>query len=266
MNPYFLNSTLVPAARDAVALIVHPHTQRTGGNTIRRRVLESVYGRSRVYNDFNVAQAKKWPDLTDTDLDGFRAFTGHFDFRDNGLKRPVFPIAVLRHPVYRAVSLYHFIAKKDTHRHHELARQCGLEEFYRRASAETPGYFRELQCRRICSHPDARMALNFINTRYLGVAFTEHLDQFVSILGAALEWPKVAADSMPPDADRYDAEVTPSFRALVLEQNAEDLALYEAVANGTAPFALNRTSPRASFLQRTKNALRPTVRKLRGIK
>lgn len=266
MNPYFLNSILVPAARDTSALIVHPHTQRTGGNTIRRKVLESVYGRSRVYNDFNVGQAKKWPDLSDADLDGFRAFTGHFDFRDNGLKRPVFPIAVLRHPVYRAVSLYHFIRKKDTHRHHALALACGMEEFYRRASAETPSYFRELQCRRICSHPDARMALEFINTRYLGVAFTEHLDQFVSALGTALEWQKITVESMPPDAERYDAEVTPSFRALVLEQNAEDLALYEAVANGTAPFALSGATPRTGFLQRTKNALRPTVRKLRGIK
>jgi hypothetical protein len=266
VNPYFLNSELLPAARGGDALIVHPHTQRTGGNTIRRKVLEAVYGRSRVYNDFNVRDARKWPDLTDADLEGCRAFTGHFDFRDNGLKRPVFPVAVLRHPVYRAVSLYHFIKKKDTHRHHALALQCGMEEFYRRASAETPGYFRELQCRRICSHPDARVALELVNTRYLGVAFTEHLDQFVAALGAALEWPPVPVDSMPPDAERYDSEVTPSFRALVLEQNAEDLALYEAIANGSAPFALTGAPPRASFLQRTKNALRPTMRKRRGIK
>lgn len=240
MKAFFINSRLVPIALGADALIVHPHAQRTGGNTIRRKVLEAVYGRGGVYNQFNVHNAKKWPDLTDEDVRGFRAFTDHFDFRKNALTRLCLPIAVIRHPLYRAVSLYNFVRNKPEHRHHDLAVNSSLEDFYRKGSRETPGYFRELQCRRVCGFADARVALRTIDEKYLALGFTEHLAEFAGALGNALGWPVLdVSGTEPQDAERYDALITPAFRAQVLADNAQDLLLYETMLGGD-PRALPR--------------------------
>jgi hypothetical protein len=208
---------------------------------------EHVYCRSR-------NGAVKWRELTARDLEGFGAVTDHFDFRDNSrIGRPLLPIAVIRHPLYRAVSLYHFVRRKKAHREHELAMTLGLEEFYRTASAANPRYYRNLQCRRIAGVDDARVALERIEARFLGVGFTEHLGAFASALADTMGWPRPAIEEGEPDAPRYDAEMTPSFREVVLKQNAQDLALYETMRDGP-PYTLALRAPREEALSLVNRA------------
>ncbi len=233
MENFFINDKVLPRAGDANALIVHPHAQRTGGNTMRRIVFAKVYGAERVYSRIYRKDPPVWKEVSDADLEGVKVFCDHFDFRNNPkVTRPLLPVAVIRHPLYRTVSLYHFVRRKKTHREHALARDLDLEAFYDKASTGNPRYYRNLQCRRICGVDDARMALEWIDEKYLGVGYTEQLDEFVAALGKIFGWPKLDVRGAQPDAARYDALITPKFRERVLAENAEDLALWETMKKG----------------------------------
>ena len=241
MGTFFINPKLAAGARDEAALIVHPHAQRTGGNTLRNHILSAALGKERVYCRTRNG-AVKWRKLGDRDVEGFKAVTDHFDFTANAVTRPLLPVAVLRHPLYRAVSLYHFVRRKERHREHKLGEAMGLEEFYRTASELNPRYYRNLQCRRICGVDDARVALERIEARFLAVGFTEHLGEFAGALGAVMGWPSLVIEAGESDAARYEPEITPGFRDAVLKDNAEDLALYETMRAGP-PYTLPRRAP-----------------------
>ncbi|MBV8977081.1 MAG: sulfotransferase family 2 domain-containing protein [Alphaproteobacteria bacterium] len=237
MAAFFLNETLKPRLRDPDALIVHPHAQRTGGNTLRRLVLAALFGPDKVYSRQFRDKPTVWKEATDATVDGARAFSDHFDFRPNKVTRPLLPVAVLRHPLYRAVSLYHFVRRKQTHKDHELAMAHDLETFYIRASERNPRYYINLQCRRVCNAEDARVALETIATEYFALGFTEELDAFAAALGAMFGRPELRVEPAPRDAERYDSLITPSLRARVLADNAQDLLLYETMRAGP-PYSL----------------------------
>lgn len=228
----FINARLLPGAADPDALIMHPHIQRTGGGAFRKRVLVPVLGSDRIYGRPFLRQVKPWKALSDGDLVPYRAYMDFSDYRDIGLTRPVLPVALLRHPLYRAVSLYHYVKRKDDHPHHGLANALELFPFYVRASRDNPNYYRNLQSRRICGHADSHRAVDMIGEKYLAVGFTGEFGAFVSALCAACGWPALEMPGRAPDEARYAAEITPEFRDIVLRENAEDLALYEIMAAG----------------------------------
>lgn len=228
----YVNQGLLVAAMRFDALFVHPHAQRTGGKTLRNRVLAAVFGAERIYSRFSVSAPKRWARLKESELKDFRAISDHFDFRPRRFARPCLPIALLRHPLYRAASLHGFVRKSEGHGLQALARNHDIEEFYRRGRETAPRYFRNLQCRAVCGVDDARIALDTILSCYLGVGFTENIGAFANGLGGGLGWPALDIPLMAPDAARYDGIVTPGFRKMVLEDSAEDLALFEAMAAG----------------------------------
>ena len=139
----FLNRELIPLAQRPDALIVHPHCQRTGGGTLRN-TLAAAFGAERVYSRMFVPNYKSWSKLTDEDLRGYRAYTDLSDYRDLRISRPCLPVALVREPLYRAVSLYHFIRGKKAHELYGLAMSSSLEEFYRIGSKRNPRYFRNV--------------------------------------------------------------------------------------------------------------------------
>jgi len=227
---HFINERLLPSVGDPDALVVYPHAQRTGGVTLRKRVLATVFGEEHVYNRHYTKNAKRWRNLTDKDLRGYRAYTDLDNYKDIGLTRPCLFIASLRHPLYRAASIYFWVKKKDGHRHQQLAKTSTLEDFYRIASAEHPAYFRNVQCMRVCGEPDASAALDLIREKYVGVGFTNYLAEFVTELCVVLKWQPIGLEGRGKDAERYDAVMTSVYRDSVLEENAEDLKLFEAMS------------------------------------
>jgi hypothetical protein len=150
-------------------------------------------------------------------------------------------VAVVRHPLYRAVSLYHYCRKLTGHRLYELAMNTTLEEFYPQASRANPAYFRNTQCLRVGGCADARRAQETILERYLGYGFAQDVESFGRVLGEALDWPEIPRCKRALDESRYDIQITPRFRDQVLGESAEDLKLYEWAASG-APALPKRKS------------------------
>jgi hypothetical protein len=232
MEKFFINERLLPLASNPETLIVYPHTPRTGGVTMRKEVLARVFGEDKVYNRHYTPDPVRWKCLSESDLKDYRAYTELYYCRDIGLRRPALFIATLRHPVYRAASLYGFVKRKNTHRDYALAVKYPMEEFYRRASASAPHYYRNAQCHRIAGRADASRALALIQEKYIGVGFTNYLADFALELCRVFNWPRIELERRTLDPERYDAHITPAFRDMVLAENAQDLKLYEAVAKG----------------------------------
>lgn len=197
---------------------------------MRTDVLAPALGEDRVYGRVYVPDAKRWRSLSASDLAGYRACSDLDNFSNLRVSRPTVGIAVLRDPAHRAMSIYHFVRKHDAHAHKALALETGPEEFYRIASRRDPNYFSNLQCRRICGRADARLALSKIQARFIGVGFTHRMAEFAEALRGVFGWPDVGLRTR--ERPSYRDELTPEFRALVAADNAEELELFEIMANG----------------------------------
>jgi hypothetical protein len=237
----FINSALTDLARSDDALIVFPHTQRTGGKALRDQVLCKVYGQERVYSGSRGTGDKTWKDVTRADLATFKVYTGPSNYSDLDKGRPTVFISLVRHPLYRAVSLYHYCRKRAGHKLYEIANRCTLEGFYPEASRVYPVYMRNTQCLRIAGNASARRAQETILQKYLGVGFTGDVNEFGNALGAELGWPSFPPHPVQPDAERYDEEITPRFRDQVLTESAEDLKLYEWIAGGVPRLGMRKS-------------------------
>ncbi len=231
----FINSALVDLARRDDLLIVFPHAQRTGGKALRR-VFGAVYGPGAVYvHSTPIAGSKNWRDVTPTDLAGSRVYTGPSNYADLNKGRPTAFVGLLRHPLYRAVSIYLYCREREDHRLHPIARRNSLEDFYPEASKEYPVYLRNTQCLRICGKASVHKASAVIRSRYIGVGFQDDIAGFGRALGEVFGWQASRSKPPIPDEGRYGSLITPKFRDMVLSESAEDLKLYNAIASGIWP-------------------------------
>ena len=237
----FINPALADLARREDTLIVFPHTQRTGGKALRDQVLCVVYGGDRVYSASRGTGTKAWQDVTKAELESFRVYTGPSNFADLNKGRPTVFVGLVRHPVYRAISYYHYCRKRAGHRLHEIANRTSLEEFYAEASKVSPSYMRNTQCLRMAGVADARKAQETVSEKYLGVGFTEDVGGFANALSGILGWRPIRIQTAQADDKRYAEEGTPQFRNRVMEESAEDLKLYEWLAAGAPPLPARRT-------------------------
>lgn len=257
----FINERLAPLASRDNVLIVFPHVPRTGGKAIVKHVLVPRFGEARIYHSNRIPSPKRWNRLTDRDLAEYAAYTSMDNFSANRVSRLLLPIAILRHPVYRAISLYHYTRRKEDHPDRGLARKLDMEEFFYRASRRNRRYYCEAQCLRICNKPDARLALEFVKSRYFAVGLTQELPDFARMLARQLGGPEPEIVARPTDAERYDAQITSRFRDIVLESNREDLALFDAISRGSVPVHAPSRSPLPVLL----SSIGPVVlRKLRS--
>jgi hypothetical protein len=229
---YFINEKLLPLARDPETLLVYPHAQRTGGRTMRSKVLVGLFGEQGVYNNHYMPETKEWYDLTDEDITGFRAYTDIFNYSEPKFLRPFVLIGTLRNPIYRAVSFYFYVRGRTKHTQHALANQTTMEEYFRQGSALKAKYHSNVQCMRICGRPDADFAIDLIRSRYVGLCLTNRIGTFVAALGERLGWPPLNIQTVAPDEDRYAKLITPEYREMVLALNTEDQKLYEALTEG----------------------------------
>lgn len=228
MGDVFLNSRLVPKAQEAVdPLLVYFHAQRTGGSKFRH-ILGDVYGPERVYATQFIDEFEHWEKLSEADLAPYRAFAGHSNYKDIGIRsRRCLYVGLLRHPVARAISLYFYCQTKEGHALQELANTLDMYSFYIEASELKPKYMENVQCLRLCGKPDADAAISIVEKEYLALGSAEDLPSFVSVLGSVLGWPGVDVARIPPDRERYEGLWTRSFEQLVVAGNQEDLKLYE---------------------------------------
>jgi len=218
---------------DPSVLLVFLHLPKAGGTSLNG-ILARVYGR-RFLNVSN--HRRDWEDRR-TNPDGVYCLAGHFpygwharlgrgrngDEEGDGLfaGREVRYVTVVREPVERVKSYYHYVQATAKHRHHSATRGMSPREFFDFLKRRGDRELWDQQIRMMEGMPEDRF--------YLCAPLTR-LAEFVSVLGAALGWP---GDLEIPHANRTESRRDEGFGAELVEairqRSARDLALYEQVA------------------------------------
>lgn len=234
----FLNKAVIKRANDPNALFVFLHSQRTGGSNTQRW-LRRLFGDDKVYSSQLVDDFVHWENLRDlAPLAGYRAFCGFSRYaRPDAGGRPLVYISNVRHPFYRAVSIYGMSRHHTTHFLHPFAIAHSFEDFYRLGSAEKPGYFHNLACVRIGGAPDAEAAIETMRRDFALVASTNQLHEGTAALLGALGWDAkpMAAGGAPRDEINYRRWDESPVRDEIMANNEEDLKLFAFVTANDPP-------------------------------
>ena len=162
--------------------------------------------------------------------DDLRAVMGHFSFGiHNYIKRAYKYVTVLREPVSRVISLYHYL---------KLENSMSFEDF------AGSSIYREVendQTRRIaglkddtgkCTHQHLDIAIQNLDQHFAVAGLTERMDEVLVLLQRKFNWNRSFASypkNVNPSIKKTD---TPSTVALdtILERNQLDSLLYKHVA------------------------------------
>ena len=227
MNALFVN----PKARDdallAENLLVFFHAQRTGGSALRH-ILARALGQEAIYCTQFVDKFQHWPKLTPADLQGYAVFAGHSNFEPKEMVRSQRFVTLMRHPVYRTISIYYYAKRYETQFLHPFTLENGLVDFYYKARKEHPGYFANVMCQRICGRRKFDLARDNLEANYWAVGATEKLGVFVDWLLEALSVPSEKTKDLGWDKDKYAKELQHTDMVNdILKDNLHDVALFE---------------------------------------
>jgi hypothetical protein len=202
------------------------HAQRTGGSALRH-VIANAWSRDELYCTQFVENFEHWNVVPEETLKRFKGFAGHSNFSEREFSRRLRMVTILRHPVFRTVSLYYYVRGRENHALHEAARSLTLADFYRSVRPEKKTYFDNVMCRRICGKPNYKMARERIENDFWMVGMSEYLGEFVDALLERLGKPAQETPDLGSDMDKYQEEIADSsLVAEIFENNVADAKLF----------------------------------------
>lgn len=225
---------LAVVLRPMDAQIVFIHIEKTAGTSLRA-LLDRVYGREQVVwrgRDLRSRRGRTFASLKDC-----RVVGGHLTVADfRSAKRPLLFLSVVRDPVSRAVSLFHYFAEHAPEKDRHMWRWKGLRpESMLETIEEVPAFRRAIsnrQCWRLSGKASFESAKQELKTRNILVGDFDHLEEFGARLCALLAWPEIplCRHNRAPRPD-YESGILaePGLSARLLELNREDQQLYEFI-------------------------------------
>jgi hypothetical protein len=217
------------AARPLLCVV---HLPKTGGASLQATLI-SMLGRQRVYW-MVVANAQQWRHIEDLDCRRFAAVGGHHSVAlFDKIARPKVYMAVIRDPIQRAISLFHYIVEGSPRPHPLRPELRGLTVPQALArSAQFRHLVTDAQCLMIggARHYDA--ALQSLCERVWFVDTTQNIDPLFTRVCRKFGWPNRALlrENAAPSgyAEAYACEATID----ALQQlNMNDSRLYRMFAD-----------------------------------
>lgn len=217
-----------------LAQLVYLHIEKSAGTSERALLFEN-YGRDDVFWHGMDSKPSRRQDAVR--VDDRRVLGGHLDlvdFKDCG--RKILFTAVVREPVSRAVSLFHYYAENGPEKNRRIWRRRGLDAGSMLNSIHKCGQFRDgisnTQCRRLSGQRDFQAVRQAFQSNNLVIGTFDRVDEFNRTLAEFLSWPAYSL-GVHNTARRagYQQEILaePGLKDKILELNQEDLALYDFV-------------------------------------
>lgn len=106
-------------------ILIHLHIPKTGGVSLTK-TLQKQFELGKCINNPHISL----PELTHTALAPYKLISGHFTYniQDVISGNPIF-VTMLRHPIDRIISFYHFVRSKPNNNFYFIANQTSFEEF-----------------------------------------------------------------------------------------------------------------------------------------
>jgi hypothetical protein len=236
--PYTLPSSTRVTTRSPAPIprvVFFLHLPRTAGTTLAR-VIGRQYTSEAILPLYDSSTGEEIGSVPPDRLDSLRAIVGHFYFGAHRfLARPSTYVTVLRDPVDRVISHYHFVRADPTHYLHESARQMSLREYVISCDLAEPNNDQtRLLCGEYqgsvphrCSDEMLPVATKHLREHFAVVGLTEEYDRSLVLLKRVLGWsyPFYVRQNVTPR--RLRKQDLPSETLRVIETyNRLDIALY----------------------------------------
>ncbi len=288
---------------ERVPFLVFLHIQKTGGMTLQR-TLRRCYGPSLwrcAWDQLTASRAPKaqgfagFHDWLESRRPRDRFVAGHFCFgAHTRLPQPVKYLTLLREPISRLVSLYHYSKFVDHAYYHAHARDASPEQFLLRSrlleldngqlrflvGGGEDGFINRTPWGK-CDRAMLDQAKENLDKWFLAAGTTERFDEFVLLLASALGWRSAAYLRQNEGSRQWRKEVvSEAILDALRERNALDIELHQHVdqqmdrlireEGRTFADRLERLRARNRLLQRTlggvyqywrsgKDAIKPAI-------
>jgi hypothetical protein len=217
----------VPSKKDVVGRpLVFFHAQRTAGTTIKS-AFQNEFGKDGCLYQRTSNEFCDWRRLDGVILNKYRIYAGHYNYASKDLAKEPLLFSIIRDPVDRAISLYHYLKNRPEHKLHELAVSKNILNFYVEAEKIAPNYVSNTQTLRVSGTLDFAVARRVVEDKYFFIAPFDRLKEVFEVFS---DYKILSAGSIPPkvkkkafDSIYYDQE----FRSYIEDLNSSDVRLYE---------------------------------------
>lgn len=233
-----LRRRLAPRSR---TLAIFNHIPKTGGMSFHEFINRNVPDGT-VLELYTIDNRDRLVALSRHEQSQLHAVVGHLPFSYFRTFKPAKPtehITVLREPIERIISFYHYITRHQTHYLHDKIVQgsLSLHDFVQqRLTLECDN----LQVRYLCSDDLSGVAIGActpqmleqakdnIASRFAAIGITEQFDDTLRLVAKAFDWRHVQSPqiNVAPKVNK-DAPCSAETRALIASTNELDLELYE---------------------------------------
>jgi Sulfotransferase family len=224
---------------DPFSPIVFLHMPKAAGSTMMQIIQRTYAGRAVQYIRGSPEDISAFVASPEAERHAVDVVAGHLYYRvRDSLRQPCTVVTMLRDPVDRALSLYHYVRREPKHRLHDAMRDTPLSEFIE--SRQLPELDND-HVRRLADVPPAEIPIGHLTQQHLDLALTrlkrddvvfglsERFEESIALISAALNWRPVSYESVNVAPAARD-EIPPDVRDRIRERNRYDDALYRVAA------------------------------------
>lgn len=214
-------------------VLVYSHIEKSAGTSMRLLLWDN-YGRENVFW-YGIDTPAGQP-LNPAKLGKYAAIGGHFDFSEfDSVEYPTLRTAVVREPVARAASLFHYHAVVEIEELRKIWLQHGFDpSSMKNTLADCPRFVNAIsnaQCRRLSGERNYSAVKNKLSGMDCVLGAIDDLPDYTRYLGAHLGWRCVDM----PSVNQGDKAVEEQLRrdkavvGMIEGLNIEDTKLYEFI-------------------------------------
>jgi hypothetical protein len=217
-------------------VVIFLHAPKTGGTTLVR-IIERQCASGSVLSLYDSSYGEELAAYPSDQIRHLRAVVGHFYFGVHAfIPRPSLYIILLRDPVDRVISHYHFVRREPGHYLHQAANELSLSEFVVACGVDEPNNDQtRLLAGRYQAEGNAPCADDMLaaakqNLReHVAVAgLTEEFDRSLLLMRRTFGWgtPFYVRENVTKKSLRREV-VSPETRRVIEEYNALDQEIYD---------------------------------------
>ena len=217
-------------------VVIFLHAPKTGGTTLVR-IIERQCAPGSVLSLYDSSYGEELAAYPAEEIDRVRAIAGHFYFGVHQfIARPSTYITLLRDPVARVISHYHFVRRSPGHYLYAAANELSLSEFVVACGADEPNNDQTrllagpYQTEGTSPNADNMLAAARRNLRehVAVVGTTEEFDRSLLLMRRTFGWgrPFYVRENVSKKPERSEA-ISPDTRRVIETYNALDIDLYE---------------------------------------